>query len=106
MKSKSFDALQKTLEKEMELAEKHKQNAADIKKEIEVLRGNVSYKKINALNFTGEEYDKFIRLLDTDKKTVLEAVDLVLGTMDADAARKQGEAFLQDGEEDGEEKVV
>lgn len=103
---KSFEALQKSLEKEMALAEKHKQNAADIKKEMEVLRGNVSYKKINALNFTGKEYDKFMRLLDTDKKTVLEAVDLVLGTMDTEAEKKQGEVFIQDGEEDREEKVV
>lgn len=103
---KSFEALQKSYEKEMALAEKHKQNAADIKKEMEVLKGNVSYKKINALNFSGEEYDKFMRLLDTDKKTVLEAVDLVLGPMDTEAEKKTGEAFIQDGEEDREEKVV
>lgn len=103
---KSFEALQKSYEKEMALAEKHKQNAADIKKEMEVLKGNVSYKKINALNFSGEEYDKFMRLLDTDKKTVLEAVDLVLGPMDTEAEKKPREAFIQDGEEDREEKVV
>jgi len=110
---KSFEALQKTYEKEIELAEKHKQKAADIKKEMEVQRGNVSYKKINALNFTGQEYDKFMRLLDTNKKTVLEAIDLVLGTeeagreeTDTEEEKKQEEAFRQDGEEYSEEKLV
>lgn len=77
---KSFESLQKAYEKEISLAEKHKQNALDIKREMDVQRGKVSNKKINALNFNGQEYDKFLRLLDCDKKTVLEAAELVLGT--------------------------
>ncbi len=77
---KSFEALQKAYEKELELVEKHKKNAADIKQEMEVQRGKVSNRKINALNFTGQEYDRFLQLLDTNKKTVLEAVELVLET--------------------------
>lgn len=90
---KSFEALQKSYEKEIALAEKHKQNAADIKREMDALRGKVSNRKISALNFNGQEYDRFLRLLDADKKTVLEAVDLVLGSRNAqEVEREEGDS--------------
>lgn len=106
---KSFEALQKSYEKEMALAEKHKQNAADIKKEMDIQRGNASNKKINALNLTGQEYDRFLRLLDTGKKTVMEAVELALGERtDGVETEKtvQAEESLQNREEDSEEQAV
>lgn len=81
---KSFEALEKALQKEIELSEKHKQNAADIKKEIEMQRGKALSKKINSLNLSGQEYDKFLLLLER-KKSVMEAVDAVLGEKDANA---------------------
>lgn len=80
---KSFEALEKALKKELELSEKHKQNAADIRKEIEMQRGKTLSKKINSLNLSGQEYDKFLLLLDR-KKSVLEAVDVILGEKDTD----------------------
>lgn len=96
---KSFEALQKAYEKEVALAEKHKQNANDIKHEMEVLRGKASNKKINALNFTGQEYDRFLRLLDTNKKTVLEAVELVLGSAGDDAVQREETKSEAEGQE-------
>ena len=35
--------------------------------------------KTKALNLNGTEYDRFMKLLGSDKKTVLEAIELVLG---------------------------
>lgn len=76
---KSMEQLEKAYERELELAEKHKRTAADIKKQIDVLQGKMITQKINALNLSGEEYDRFIRLIGSSKKTVLEAADQVLG---------------------------
>lgn len=76
---KSMETLEKMYNKELELAEKHKQNALDIKKEMELRRGHLINKKANALNLNGAEYDQFIRLLEKDKKTLLDAIELVLG---------------------------
>lgn len=76
---KSIEQLEKAYEREVELSEKHKKAASDIKKQIDVLQGKMIAQKINALNMSGVEYDKFIRLLGSGKKTVLEAADQVLG---------------------------
>ncbi len=76
---KSMEQLEKAYERELELAEKHKRTAADIKKQIDVLQGKMITQKINALNLSGEEYDRFICLIGSSKKTVLEAADQVLG---------------------------
>ncbi len=73
---KSFEALQKAYEKELQLSEKHKQNAADIKKEIEAQRGKALSKKINSLSLSGQEYDQFLRFLD-GKQTLFEAIELL-----------------------------
>lgn len=76
---KSFETLQKMYEKEIGLSEKHKQNALDIKKEIEMQRNRQSIKKIQALNLSGTEYDRFIHLLD-DKESVMSAIELLTKT--------------------------
>lgn len=76
---KSFEQLEKMLKKETSLAEQHRKNAADIKKQIEMLKGKEVTQKINTLNLNGAEYDRLMKLLSTDKKTVLEAAESVLG---------------------------
>lgn len=76
---KSIEQLEKAYEREIELSEKHKKTAIDIKKQIDVLQGKMINQKINALNLSGEEYDRFIRLIGSGKKTVLEVADQVLG---------------------------
>lgn len=81
---KSIEQLEQAYRKEVELSEKHKKNAADIKKQMEHLQGRMITQKINALNLTGSEYDRFLKLLGSGKKTVLEAAD------QAAAVRKAG----------------
>lgn len=76
---KSIEQLKKVYEREVELAEKHKNTAADIKKQIDALQGKMIIQKINALNMSGEEYDKFIKLLGRGKKTIFETAEQVLG---------------------------
>ena len=73
---KSIENLEKALEKELELVEKHKKKAADIEKELEMRKGQMTIKAVKALNLTGQEYDRFLKLL-SNKKTVLEAVELI-----------------------------
>lgn len=75
---KSMEQLEKAYLREMELSEKHKKNAADIKKQIELQQGKEITQKINSMKMSGAEYDKFIKLLSGGKKTVLEAASLVL----------------------------
>ena len=77
---KSIKSLEEMYGKEVELAKKHKKNAADIRREIELLKGSMINKKANALNLNGAEYDKFIKFLENDKKTVLDAIDLIAET--------------------------
>ncbi len=76
---KSMEKLEEMYNKELKLAEDHKKRALDIKNEMDMLKGKETNKKINSLKFNGIEYDKFMRLLDQDKKTVMEAVNNVLG---------------------------
>lgn len=76
---KSIGQLEKSYEREMELAEKHRQNAADIKKEMELFKGSMINQKTKALNLNGTEYDQFMKLLESNKQNVLEAIELVLG---------------------------
>ena len=66
------------LEKELALMEKHKKNAADLRKEIDKLKGEMTVSAVNALNLNGAEYSRFMKLLKQDKKSVMEAVDLVI----------------------------
>lgn len=75
---KSMEQLERAYQREMELSEKHKKNAADIKKQMELQQGKEVMQKINSMKMSGAEYDKFMRLLAGGKKTVLEAVSLVL----------------------------
>lgn len=75
---KSIEKLEQEYQREITLAEKHKKTAADIRKQIETQQGKMITQKINALNMSGAEYDAFIKLLSTGKKTVLQAADQVL----------------------------
>ena len=72
---KTIEQLEKQMEKELALVEKHKKNAADIKKQIEYQKGNLTIKAVNSLNLNGAEMRQFLNLLK-DKKTVMEAVNL------------------------------
>lgn len=76
---KSIEQLEQMYEKEMALSEKHKKAAGDIRRQIETQQGKMITQKINALNMTGAEYDRFYKLLSSGKKTVLQAADQVLG---------------------------
>lgn len=76
---KTIEQLEQMYEKEMALSEKHKKTAGDIRKQIEMQQGKMITQKINALNMSGVEYDKFLKLLSSGKKTVLQAADQVLG---------------------------
>lgn len=97
---KSIEKLEENYKRELELAEKHKQNASDIKKEIELLKGNMINQKTKALNLSGAEYDRFMKLLGSDKKTVLEAIGLVLGE---DAVQELSEpADTEKGEDEND----
>ena len=75
---KSMEQLEKAYQKEMELSERHKKNAADIRKQMELQQGKEITQKISSMKMSGAEYDQFMRLLSGGKKTVLEAVSLVL----------------------------
>lgn len=84
---KSIAQLEESYKKEMQLAEKHKKAAADIRKQIDLQQGKIITQKINALNMTGAEYDAFIKLLSSGKKTVLQAADQVLEVQGKGGAR-------------------
>lgn len=75
---KSIEQLEQAYQKELDLAEKHKKAAADIRKQIEHQQGKMIMQSINALNMSGSEYDRFHKLLKSGKKTVLEAADQAL----------------------------
>lgn len=76
---KNMEQLEQAYQKELKLSEKHKKAAADIKKQMECLQGKMITQKINSMSLNGAEYDKFIKLLSTGKKTLLEAADQILG---------------------------
>ena len=88
---KTMEQLEAAYQKELSLAEKHKKAAADIKKQMELLQGKMVIQKINSMNMSGAEYDKFIKLLSSGKKTVLETADLVL-------SEKQGKGDVKSSE--------
>lgn len=91
---KSIEQLEQAYQKEIALSEKHKKTAADIRRQIELQQGKMITQKINALNMTGAEYDTFIRLLSSGKKTVLQAADQALGTQEKGGAKTgEGEAM-------------
>ena len=51
---KSLEKLEEQYQKELALAQKHKQDAEDLRREIELLKGTMINQKIKALNFSGE----------------------------------------------------
>ena len=91
---KNIENLEKALEKEKELIEKHKQKAAVIEKEIEMIKGQATMKAVKALNLTGQQYDHFLKLLSS-KKNVMEAIEL---TMD-------GKGAVLESEEEADERT-
>lgn len=88
---KNLEQLEQAYEKEIALAEKHKKTAADIRRQIDLRQGKMITQKITSLNMTGAECDKFLKLLSSGKKTVLQAADQVLG--------EQGKGGTKTGEE-------
>ncbi len=75
---KSIAQLEEEYRKAIDLSEKHKKKAADIRKQIEFQQGKLITQKITAMNMNGAEYDKFIKLLASGKRTVLQAADQAL----------------------------
>lgn len=75
---KTIEQMEQAYQKELGLAEKHKKTAADIRRQIELQQGKQITQKINALNMSGAEYDRFIKLLSSGKKTVMQVADQVL----------------------------
>ncbi len=82
---KSLEQLIELQKKELELAENHRKKAADLKRQIEIYRCDTAQKKLNALNLTGQEYDRLMSLLSSGKVNVLAAADIIL----SDAAGNQ-----------------
>lgn len=83
---KTMEQLEKAYEKEMQLAEKHKKitekhkkNATDYKKQFEQLQLKDVTQRVISLNMSAKEYDDFMKLLKSGKKSVFEAVKLVIG---------------------------
>ena len=75
---KTMEQLEAAYQKELSLADKYKKAAADIKKQMEFQQSKTITAKFNAMNMNGAEYERFIHLLASGKKTVLEAADLAL----------------------------
>lgn len=88
---KSMEQLEKKYEKELKLAEQHKKNAADIRKQMDLQMGKAVGQKINSLDMNGAEYDRLMKLLSSGKKSVLEAVELVLGETEEQKGDESGE---------------
>lgn len=90
---KSISYYEKQYQKELELADKHKKNAADIRKQIDAIKGKMTLSAINALNLNGSEYEQLLKLLKQDKKSVLEAVQLITGeeTINEKEREEEGE---------------
>ena len=76
---KTMEQLEKAYEKEMRLAEQHRKNAEDYKKQMERRQLDNVTKKVVSLNMSAKEYDDFMKLLKSGKKSVFEAVNLVIG---------------------------
>lgn len=64
------------LEKHRTLFENHKKKAADYKEQIEIAKGLALQKQINQQNLSGEEFEKFLKLLES-KKSIIEALKIV-----------------------------
>lgn len=81
---KTMEQLERAYQKEMEMSQKHKKNAEDIKKQMEHMQGKAISQRVNALNMNGAEYDKFMKLLSGGKKSVMEAAEFVLKTSESE----------------------
>lgn len=72
---KTLGQLEQQYEKAQENADIQRKKAVVIKKQIESQRCEMIRKKLNQLNLSAEEFDKFISFLSLDK-------DKVLGTLE------------------------
>lgn len=72
---KNVQFYEQQLNKELELAEKHKKNAADLKKVIAHMKGEETLAAVNALNLTGSEYSALMKVLKQDKKSFLKVIE-------------------------------
>lgn len=71
-----MEKLEKKQRKELELAKQHEQNCNDLRKQIEMERGNMIQKSINRLNLSAEEFQLLMKVVQS-KKNFLEAVELI-----------------------------
>ena len=76
---KTMEQLEKAYEREKRLAEQHRKNAADYKKQMEQLQFKSVNQKVASLSMSAEEFDAFMKLLNSGKKSVFDAVNLVMG---------------------------
>lgn len=81
---RSIDFYEKQLEKELQLIEKHKRNAADLRKLITRQKGEETVAAVNALNLSSPEHASLMKLLKQDKKAFLKALEAVTREKDND----------------------
>lgn len=67
---KNLDKLQESYEKELELARRHKKKADELKQKIDEQKSMLLQRKMQELNLTPEEYEKFLDFV-SNKKIVL-----------------------------------
>ncbi len=89
---KSMEQLEKAYEKEIRLSEQHKKNAEDIRKQMELQRQKAFGQKVSALNMNSREYEMLLKLLASGKRTVMEAIEIVLG---ASGETKKGDEQIE-----------
>lgn len=94
---KTMEQLEKAYEKEKRLTEQHKKNATDLKKQMEQMQGKNINQKVASLKMSAEEFDSFMKLLNSGKKNVLDAVNLIIGE------KKEGVKMDADTEEEAQD---
>lgn len=67
---KNLDKLQESYVKELDLAKKHKKRADELKQKIDEQKSQLLQRKMQELNLTSDEYEKFIDFV-SNKASVL-----------------------------------
>lgn len=67
---KNLDKLQESYEKELDLAKKHKTKAEELKQRIDEKKAQLLQRKMQELNLTASEYERFISFV-SDRKNLL-----------------------------------
>ena len=73
---KDIEKLEEQYNKEIRLAEQHKNRAKTIADEIKFLKGEECNSRISRLNLTPDQFKKLLKLLD-NKENLLDAVELL-----------------------------